>query len=89
MLAFGCLYWFLFAFSHPAHGADQCATPGGAGGCQATLQAAIDTASAGDTVRVVAGVYPENFVIDKNLTLLGGFDDNTLTARTPRTSICF
>lgn len=87
MLAFGCLYWFLSAFSYPAHGADQCAAPGGAGGCQSTIQAAIDAAGAGDTVRVVAGVYTENIVLDKNLLLLGGFDDSTLTARTPRTSI--
>lgn len=67
--------------------ANQCAAPGGGGGCFATIQAAINAAGSGDTVRVVAGVYPENVTITKNLTLLGGFNDTTLTGRTPRSSI--
>lgn len=67
--------------------ADQCAAPGGAGGCRPTIQAAINAAGSGDTVRVVAGTYNENLIINKSVTLLGGFDDTTLTSRTPRSGI--
>ena len=71
----------------PLAAADQCVAPGGAGGCHPSIAAAIAAASPGDTVRVVAGVYVENPVIAKNLTLLGGFDSPALTTRTPRSSI--
>ena len=77
----------LFIIKPVARAADQCVAPGGAGGCFSTVQAAVNAVGNGETVRVVAGTYNENVVINKSLTLLGGFTDTSLTSRTPRTSI--
>jgi hypothetical protein len=60
---------------------NSCSSSGSA--CQ-TIQAAVIKASAGDTIRVAAGTYPEPAVgpltIDKTLTLLGA--QNGVDART-------
>ena len=71
----------------PVAAANQCAAPGGAGGCKSTIQAAIDAAGSGETVWVVTGIYTENLVITKNVTLKGGCIDGTCSTQTPRTSI--
>jgi parallel beta-helix repeat protein len=54
-----------------ASAASLCVALGGAGGCYATIAAAVTVAAAGDTVTVQAGTYPETITIDKALTLTG------------------
>jgi hypothetical protein len=52
-------------------------SPNSAGACTladpncATIQAAVTTASAGDTIQVTAGTYKENVVIGKDITING------------------
>lgn len=47
-----------------------------------TITEAIGKASSGDTIRVKSGVYPENIVIDKSLTLVGENPNNTVVVGT-------
>jgi hypothetical protein len=86
-LAIIALLAALILLAGPVIAADQCVIPGGGDGCLATIQAAINAAGSGDTVRVVAGTYPERVVITKNLTLLGGCTTSACTTRNLGTSI--
>ncbi|MEU0371043.1 right-handed parallel beta-helix repeat-containing protein [Streptomyces sp. NPDC006283] len=49
-----------------------------------TIQAAVDAADAGDRIAVRPGVYREQVVIDKDLSIVGSGDRRT-TIRAPRT----
>ena len=47
-------------------------------GCDATISAAVSHAAAGDTIQVSQGVYKEDVVIGKSLTLAGHNSANTI-----------
>lgn len=53
-------------------GAVECVRPGGGGGCWPTVQQGIDAASPGETVLVRPGVYRENIVAGKAVSVVGG-----------------
>ena len=70
--AITCLLLVLFGLSSPhVKGAT---LEVGSGYTYSTIQAAIDDATAGDTIIVYAGAYPENIVVDKQLILTGDGD---------------
>ena len=57
---------------------DLCVSPGGKGGCFATIGAAVGAAAPHDVVRVGKGTYHETVVITKSLSLLGDNSQNTI-----------
>jgi len=63
--------FILIGAAQIASAATLCVKPGGGGGCFATIQAAINAAKPGDTIKPNAATYIEQIVIEKNLTLLG------------------
>jgi pectin methylesterase-like acyl-CoA thioesterase len=50
---------------------DQCVNHGGTGGCKSSINTAIAAAGIHDTVTVAGGVYSENVIINKSLSLIG------------------
>jgi hypothetical protein len=74
-LAFAIL-WMAGVRPHSARAATLCVAPGGAGGCYASIQQAVNAATDGDTVQVSQGVYFETVVISKSLALEGGWNDD-------------
>ena len=50
----------------------------GKAGCFATIGAAVSAASSGDTIRVAQGIYKEDVIIGKSLSLVGKNSANTV-----------
>jgi parallel beta-helix repeat protein len=68
------------AFSVPAVAATLCVNPAGAG-CFATIQSAVNNASAGDVINVAPGTYNEGVVIGIPLSLrCAGAQQSTINA---------
>jgi hypothetical protein len=61
----------LIALSPIASAATLCVNPGGTSGCQSTISAAVAAAAWGDTVLVAPGVYKEDVIITKAISLVG------------------
>ena len=57
--------------SLPITAATRCVNPGGTGGCSSSIQRAINAAAPGDTILIAKGIYTENLVVPKPLTMLG------------------
>ena len=61
----------MMAVADPAAAAIICVNPGGTGGCQSSIGAAVTAANTGDTIQVGAGTYAESVTINKSLSLIG------------------
>jgi nitrous oxidase accessory protein NosD len=55
-----------------------CVNPGGTGGCFSTISAAVAAASPNDTIKVSPGIYTEDVVIGKALSLVGANRNATI-----------
>lgn len=66
-----------------------CVNPGGTSGCSSTIEAAVAAASAGDTIRVARGVYKEDIVILKSLSLIGDGHDKAVIDATGKANGIF
>lgn len=62
--------WSFAALTSP----NICVKPGGGDGCRATIGEALAAATSGQTIGVAAGTYIENVVINKTVTLEGGWN---------------
>jgi hypothetical protein len=60
----------LFGASTLAAAATLCVNPGGTSGCKSSISAAVAAASSGDTIKVAYGIYKEQVVITKALSLV-------------------
>jgi len=76
-----CCTLLLAGFSQTAAAATLCVNPGGSHGCYASIQAAVNHASANDVIKVGAGVYAEGVTIGIPLSVIGaGAEDTVIDA---------
>ena len=70
-------HFTIFIVTNPALTGAACISAGGSdtSSCYSTIQSAIDNAPNGATIKVAAGTYNENIIINKPLTLLGANAD--------------
>ena len=61
-----------------AGAATLCVNPGGTGGCQSSISAAVAAASPGETINVAPGRYTGGVTIDKPVSLIGANERNTV-----------
>ncbi|MCB0164886.1 MAG: hypothetical protein KDI79_11710 [Anaerolineae bacterium] len=74
-LCFVLILWLgLTTTTTPAHAGTLCVKPGGGNGCLASINAALAIAQKNDTIRVAAGIYNENVLISRTVTLQGGWN---------------
>jgi hypothetical protein len=76
--SFRLVMLFAFLLSMPIFAATLCVNPGGGGGCSSSIQGAINAANPGDTVLVQDGVYVENIIVNKSITLAGEHTDRVV-----------
>lgn len=58
----------MLAFIPAAQAATLCVNPTGKGGCETTIQAAVDAAAAGDTIKIKSGTYFESVDVPASKT---------------------
>lgn len=87
VLAFGFQIMLMLLLGQPVRGdapqipasSVRCVNPGGAGGCYASIQAAINAASYGDLINVAAGVYHERISMKNGVSVHGqGWSSTTI-----------
>ncbi len=66
-----CVVTPAMLFPTTTRAATRCVNPGGTGGCFASIQAAVNASSSGDSITVAAGTYAELVTVGISLTISG------------------
>jgi len=76
----------ILAFAPSAQAATLCVDQHGKPGCLTTISAAVSTAAPGDTIKVDAGTYKEDVLINKPVSLVGADRDTTIIDATSQSN---